>query len=202
MTTDVIFWQRLDLPGLERLELSVAGGARTARSHVLSLENGGLDLVHRWWMDADWQVHTMAVESRDRDGAHRLLLERDGRDWKVDGVRRDDLQGAALPDLSVTPWCNTFAIQALRRAARGDLTLDVVFIDAATMQVVRSRQRYVRKSAGRVRYIDLGFAAGFEADLVVDGSGLVVQYESLFSRVYPEDHGPAAPGGDRQGRSA
>jgi len=63
------------------------------------------------------------------------------------------------------------------------LTLDTAFIDGSAFTVLRSRQRYIRQGPGRLRYVDLGLSRGFEADLVVDESGLVLRYEHLFERV-------------------
>ena len=54
------------------------------------------------------------------------------------------------------------------------------------MTVERSRQRYDRLGPDRVRYVDLGVSAGFEADLEVDDDGLVLGYEHLFERAVPE----------------
>jgi uncharacterized protein len=51
--------------------------------------------------------------------------------------------------------------------------------------LARSRQRYDRHGPGRLRYVDLGLSRGFEADLAVDDTGLVVRYEHLFERVAP-----------------
>jgi uncharacterized protein len=85
----------------------------------------------------------------------------------------------ARPDLSVTPFCNTLPI----RRTPASLTLDTAFIDGVSLSVARSRQRYERYSSDRLRYIDLGLSAGFEADLEVDERGLVRRYEHLFERV-------------------
>jgi hypothetical protein len=51
------------------------------------------------------------------------------------------------------------------------------------LTVARSRQRHDRQGPGRVRYVDLGLSAGFEADMVVDEEGLVLRYEHLFERL-------------------
>ena len=96
-----------------------------------------------------------------------------------------DLEGAEEPDLSVTPFSNTFPI---RRAPEGTgvcLTLDTAFIDGPALTVTRSTQRYDRQGPGRLRYVDvdLGLARGLVADLVVDDRGLVLSYEHLFERV-------------------
>jgi hypothetical protein len=101
----------------------------------------------------------------------------------VNGAPRPDLEGAEEPDLSVTPFCNTFPIRRTPATAGASLTLDTAYIDGLALTVARSRQRYVRRGPDRLRYIDLGVSRGFEADLVVDEAGLVLHYEHLFERV-------------------
>ena len=43
----VLFWRRTDVPGLERLELTVLAEAITASSTVICAEDGGFRLDHR-----------------------------------------------------------------------------------------------------------------------------------------------------------
>lgn len=105
----------------------------------------------------------------------------------VDGARRPDLDGAAEPDLSVTPFCNTFPIRRTPEGAGHSLNLDTAFIDGVAMTVARSSQRYDRQGPRTLRYVDLGLARGFEADLLVDADGLVLRYEHLFERVAPPE---------------
>ena len=57
------------------------------------------------------------------------------------------------------------------------------YVNGDDLTVTRSRQRYDYKRPRLFRYIDLGVAAGFEADLRVDEDGLVQSYEHLFERV-------------------
>jgi uncharacterized protein len=181
-----LFWRRSDVLGLERLELTVSGDGVVARSTVVCLEEGGFRLDHRWRLTLDWSAVLLEVERWGVGGAYRrLLLERSGDGWLVDGERRPDLDGAEEPDLSVTPFCNTFPIRRTPAATRASLTLDTCYIDAAAMTVERSRQRYDRLGPNRLRYVDLGVAAGFEADLEVDDEGLVLRYEHLFEGVEP-----------------
>lgn len=175
----VLFWRRIDIAGLERLELTVAPEGVSARSTVLCSGEGGFRLDHHWRLDAQWRALSVGVERWNAGGHGRLVLERAGSGWRVDGQARPDLDGAEEPDLSVTPFCNTFPIR--RTAER--LTLDTAFIDGPALTVARSRQRYERRGPRLLRYIDLGLSAGFEADLVVDDEGLVLCYEHLFERV-------------------
>lgn len=181
----ILYWRRTDLPGLERMVLRVSADGVAAESTVICVEDGGFRLDHRWRLTADWRVLSLDVERWGAAGHARLGVERAGDGWTVDGVRRADLDGAEEPDLSVTPFCNTFPIRRTPPGPGASRALDVCYVDAATMTVVRSRQRYDRLGPSRLRYVDLGRSAGFEADIEVDGQGLVLRYQHLFERVSP-----------------
>lgn len=187
MTSTTFFWRRTDLHGLERLELSTTPEGLTARSTVLSVEAGGLRVDHHWRLDPEWRALSVTVE-RWRAGVHGVLrLERSGSGWRVNGAVRSDLDGAEEPDLSVTPFCNTFPIRRTPPEPGASLQLVTAFIDGAELTVARSSQRYDRQGPNRLRYVDLGLSRGFEADLQVDEAGLVLSYEHLFERVTGSD---------------
>lgn len=190
MDRTTLFWRRTDAVGLERLELTVTADGLVAAGTVLGVEDGGSRLEHRWRLTRDWRAMVLEVERWGPASHSRLVVERDGDGWRVDGVRRPDLDGTEEPDLSATPFCNTLPIRRLSAAAGATSTLDTCYVDADTMRVVRSRQRYTRLGPRRVRYLDLGTSAGFQADLDVDDEGLVTRYEHLFERVVP---GPVSP---------
>jgi len=181
--SQVIFWQRQDMPGMERLTLTVSDDALIAVSTVICVEDGGFRLDHRWTLSRDWRTRSVEVEKWSADGHSRLALERAGSSWKVDGMRRPDLDEADEPDLSVTPFCNTLPIQRMMREKLESFTLDTCYIDAATMRIARSFQKYEWVAPNHLRYIDLGLSIGFEADLKIDDTGLVVSYQNLFERV-------------------
>jgi hypothetical protein len=187
MTKTVLFWRRTDLEGIERLELVVEPDGVTAASTVLSVEAGGLRVDHRWRLTPEWRALSVTVERWSSHSHGRLQLERSGSGWRVDGALRPDLEGADEPDLSVTPFCNTFPIRQTPAAAGGSLALDTAFIDGAALTFDRSSQRYDRQGPDRLRYVDLGLSRGFEADLLVDEAGLVLRYEHLFERVAAEE---------------
>jgi hypothetical protein len=183
MSRSVLFWRRTDVEGLERLELVIEPDAITATSTVIGLEAGGFRLDHRWRLSPDWRAQSVIVERWNAQGHGALRLERVAWGWMVDGAPRPDLEGAEEPDLSVTPFCNTFPIRRTPAGTGQSLTLDTAFIDGAELTVARSRQRYDRLGPQRLRYVDLGLSRGFEAELVVDEAGLVLSYEHLFARV-------------------
>jgi uncharacterized protein len=185
VSADILFWRRLDVGSLERLELSAGPDRVEASATVICLGEGGFRLDHRWRLDPGWRAITVRVERWNAQGHGRLSLERDGAGWRVDGAPRPDLDGAEEPDLSVTPFCNTLPIRRAPQRIGAGTPLDVAYIDGPALTVARSRQRYDRQGARRFRYVDLGLSLGFEADLVVDDAGLVLSYEHLFERVAP-----------------
>jgi hypothetical protein len=185
MSKSVLFWRRTDIEGLERLELAIEPDQVTATATAICLEAGGFRIDHRWRLDPGWRALSVTVEHWNSQGHGVLQLERAGTGWRVNGVPRPDLEGAEEPDLSITPFCNTFPIRRTPHGVGASLTLDTAYIDGPALTVARSRQRYDRQGPGRVRYVDLGLSLGFEADLVVDDTGLVLRYEHLFERVAP-----------------
>jgi hypothetical protein len=185
MNASVLFWRRTDVEGFERLELAIEADHVSATSTVICLEAGGFRLDHRWQLDPDWRAQSVIVERWNSQGHGVLRVERAGKGWRVDGTLRPDLEGAEEPDLSVTPFCNSFPIRRTPAGAGASLRLDTAFIDGPALKVARSSQRYDRQGPRRLRYVDLGLSRGFEADLLVDDAGVVLRYEHLFERVAP-----------------
>ncbi|GKT00244.1 putative glycolipid-binding domain-containing protein [Acidovorax sp. SUPP3434] len=183
--TSVLFWRGTANASLERLALHVAHDGITASSTVIGLEGGGFQLTHRWRITPDWHTQSVEVERWNANGHRRLALERNGSGWTVDGKPRTDLDGAGEPDLSATPFCNTFPILRTPLSTGKSLRLETAFIDALEWTVTRSRQRYDRLGPRQLRYVDLGLFRGFEALLTVDANGFVERYEGLFERIRP-----------------
>jgi uncharacterized protein len=176
-------WRRIDMAGLELLELSTGEEGVRAGSSVICAWGGGFRLDHRWELTPAWRALSLHIERRGAEGLRTLSLVRDGAGWRVDGEARPDLDGAEEPDLSVTPFCNTLIMRRMAAARGASLTVDTAYVNGDDLTVARSRQRYDYKAPGWFRYIDLGLAAGFEADLRVDEDRLVQHYEHLFERI-------------------
>ena len=117
MSTSVLYWRRTDIEGLERLELVDGPDGITATSTLICAEDGGFRLDHHWRLDSGWRALSVAVERWGPQGHGTLRLERAGSGWRVDGAPRPDLDGADEPDLSVTPFCNSFPIRRLPAGA-------------------------------------------------------------------------------------
>ena len=144
----LICWRRLDVDGLELLELTRRADGVSVRSSLICVEGGPFRLEHAWELTADWRATSLRVERWDAAGQRSVRLERDGNGWRVDGQRRADLDGSEEPDLSVTPFCNTLVLRRVPAVEGARLTVDVAYVDGADLSVARSRQRYDYKAPG------------------------------------------------------
>lgn len=182
MNEHVVFWRRIDSHGLERLEISRKPEGVTAVPTVLSVNEGGFRIDYCWRLDPEWRTRSVSIERWNGAGHCALQIERAVKGWRLNGVHQSELDLAEEMDLSITLFRNSFAIRRMEASAAASMTWDVVFIDGPDMKVSLSKQRYDRQEARRFRYLDLGVARGFEADLLVDDEGLVLLYEGLFER--------------------
>ena len=171
-------WRRLDHPGLEVMRITESATAISARSTIIDAGADPFSLTCDWELGGDWRTQSLNLSLRNKDGDTSLRIERAGEAaWRVDGQRDRRFDGCLEPDLSATPFCNLLGIRALG-CESGALT--ALYIEAATLELTPSNQRYERLGPGEWRYIDEGVAAGFEAVLKLDSQGLVASYEGLF----------------------
>lgn len=49
--SEILFWRRTDVSGLERLMLDISAEAVLAVSTVVCVEDGGFQIDHRWRFD-------------------------------------------------------------------------------------------------------------------------------------------------------
>lgn len=130
--------------------------------------------------DAYWRVRQ--VEVRVAGGVH-LLLRADGKGlWSgPGGAPLPVLDGCIDVDLTCTPFTNTLPIRRIGEALRARHEIRVAYITLPEASVMPSRQAYTALGAGRYRFESL--SDPFQADIVTDADGLVVDYPGLFKRV-------------------
>jgi hypothetical protein len=133
-----------------------------------------------------------ALETDDGFVTRCLALEVEGPDWKrslrleraADGGWTPEIEGleeALDCDLGLSPLTNLMPIRRDDLHARGgsrDITVAWVAVPELTVHAARQRYTHVRPGLVRFRSLD-GEFEGFEADLEVDGEGLIVKYPDL-----------------------
>ncbi len=177
----VVRWESWEGSGLEHLVLNETGEGYLAEAVVIAPAADGFAARYRIVCDHGWRVRS--VEAEVIGSGRTLRLETDGRgEWKRDGQIVAELAGALEPDLSVTPFSNTFPIRRLQLAAGESADIVTAYVSFPDLGVSADPQRYTCVEPGKLyRYESRD--SDFRRDMEVDGEGLVVVYPGLFRRV-------------------
>jgi uncharacterized protein len=135
-------------------------------------------------LDAEWATRSARVTAVLAAGPSTTILEADGRGvWRVDGEMADDLDGCLDVDLEASAMTNAFPVHRLALSAGSAAAAPAAYIRSG-LSVERLEQHYVRAGGEgpgqRYHYASPRF--GFESVLVVDESGLVLDYPGIATR--------------------
>ena len=173
-----VLWQGVESGALDRCRLETGPDGLRLSGTVLTAEHGTpLDVRYR--VEAGPDGLTRRVELDLDGGAVRRVLVADGAGhWRWEGgPELAEVAGALDVDLTVTPATNTLPIRRLAGLDVGRAAdLRMAWVQFPELSVIPSAQRYERLAADRWRFS----TAGFEAELLVDPDGLVLDYGGLF----------------------
>jgi uncharacterized protein len=173
-----VLWQDVETGALDRCRLEAGPSGLRLSGTVLTAAHG-TPLDVRYLVEAGPDGLTRRVELELDGGATRRVLLADGAGhWRWEGgPELSEVAGALDVDLTVTPATNTLPIRRLAALEVGQAAdLEMAWVQFPGLEVLGSAQRYERLAADRWR-----FSTGeFEAELLVDGDGLVLDYGGLF----------------------
>jgi uncharacterized protein len=139
----------------------------------------GTPLDVRYQVEAGPDGLTRRVGLELDGGATRRVLLADGAGrWAWEGgPELAQVAGSLDVDLTVTPATNTLPIRRLAALEVGQAAdLHMAWVQFPGLEVLASAQRYERMAPDRWRFS----TDGFEAELLVDPDGLVLDYGGLF----------------------
>jgi uncharacterized protein len=173
-----ILWQELESGALERCRLEAGPDGLRLSGTVLTPAHG-TPLDVRYLVETGPDGLTRRVELELDGGATRRVLLADGAGhWRwLDGLELAEVAGALDVDLTVTPATNTLPIRRLAHLEAGQAAdLRMAWVQFPGLEVLPSAQRYRRLAHDRWQ-----FSTGdFQAELLVDPDGLVLDYGGLF----------------------
>jgi uncharacterized protein len=172
-----LLWQASD-GGSELCVLERADRGWRLRGTVLTHEaEQPIELRYRVMVDSGWATTDVEVLVSLAGGEPREVAELGGL-WS--GTERPpEYRDCVDVDLSFTPATNTLPIRRLALDVGEAAEIHVAWLVWPELRVQRARQRYARVAKDRYRYTQ----DDFEADLVVDDQGLVLEYEGLWRAV-------------------
>jgi hypothetical protein len=180
-------WRRLQGTGLERFEFLRAGNEWVLRGTILSvIQSATAEARYEIVCDSLFRTTRADISVRDSAGERKLQIAvRDGF-WSENGSENPTVRGAIDIDLAWSPSTNTLPIRRLGLEigqASGEFNAAWVQFPDLTLQPLP--QAYLRLSEREYLYSSRGGA--FTANLLVDGDGLVVDYEGFWQRAQAEE---------------
>ena len=173
-----VLWQGMASGSLDRCRLEAGPEGLRLSGTVLTPEHGTpLDVHYR--VETGPGGLTRRVELELDGGATRRVLLADGAGhWRwEDGPELAEVAGSLDVDLTVTPATNTLPIRRLATLEVGRAAdCRMAWVQFPGLEVIGSAQRYQRLAPDRWH-----FSTGdFQAELLVDPDGLVLDYGGLF----------------------
>jgi hypothetical protein len=131
-------------------------------------------------IDRAWRARRIEVAVA---GGLSLLLESDGEgNWTRGARRLRELDGAMEPDISVTPFTNSFPVRRLRLAKGESAEIRTAYVDVPSLAVFADPQRYTCLEEGRL-YLYESLDSAFRREVEFGADGFVSVYPGLFRRL-------------------
>jgi uncharacterized protein len=133
-------------------------------------------------LEPSWRTRTARIAVQSATGEHEAHLEGDGNGaWRVDGAPAPHLDGCLDVDLEASAFTNAFPVHRLDLAIGAQAQAPAAWVRVPDARVERLEQSYGRLDATRYAYEapDLEF----QAELVYDEQGLILDYPGIAVRV-------------------
>lgn len=177
-----LLWAGREYTSLENCLINTA----TIGSEINSVIIGKYDekiyrVEYKIKTNPNWETLYVEVHSQHSNQRKQILLESDGKgNWRMDGKQADQFKGCIDIDIPLTPFTNTLPINRLKISQDEEHQIQVIYLDLLEPQIAPAKQKYTRLSKTEYHYENV--PNNFEANIIVDELGFVVDYPSLFTR--------------------
>src|SRR5215469_8192208 len=174
----LVWRQVLDGSSMEHFRLSKARSCWLLHGRVVAAEDyAPLHVEYRIECNEQWLTQSCVIE-QDFDGMQRqLTLARADDGWRIDGSHVPALRSCTDVDLGISPSTNTLPINRLGLAVGQESNIKAAWVKFPSLEVVTADQGYERLADHRYLYRNIG--SEFRAELEVDDSGLMIDYEGI-----------------------
>ena len=177
-----ILWTGREYYSLENCLIKSTEAGWEITSTIIGFYEGKIYRIeYRIQTDRDWKTGLVEINSRHSNQNKLIKLEGDGNgNWLSNGKLDDRFQGCIDIDIPLTPFTNSLPINRLKLSPGDEDTIRVIYIDLLEQQITPVQQKYIRLSSTNYHYENI--PNDFEANIMVDESGFVVDYPFLFVR--------------------
>jgi uncharacterized protein len=173
-----VLWRDARSGAVEVCVLATTESRSVLQGTVLRPFDGRPAIVrYRVETDPVWRTMEVWTEVETAEGTGELELSADGEGhWSSSGSNLPDLDGCIDVDLGVSPSTNTLPIRRLELDEGETQDVRAAWVRYPELTVEVLAQSYERITRDRYRYRSDTFAA----ELLVDGNGLVLDYEGVW----------------------
>lgn len=177
-----ILWTGREYHSMENCHIEVTDAGVAVTSAIVGYYQ---DIIYKvdYSIKTNKNWETLAFHIRSKYNGHEQVISFDGDgrgNWKCDGKNQDRFKGCIDVDIPLTPFTNSLPINRMQLKANDSKQIDVIYLDLLGREIKRVKQRYMRLSPSEYHYENV--PNDFEAVIMVDESGLVLDYPELFVR--------------------
>ena len=180
-TVRTVLWRNTLEPGLDHCLFSQnATGLQFDGMVVQTLNERPARIAYQIDCDHAWQTRSVTLDTT-LAGQHRRLYITvdDHRRWWQDGVELVQCAGLIDIDLGVTSATNTLPMRRLSLAVGERRPVTAAWMRFPELTIQPLPQQYTRLAEQQYLYQ----SPDFQAELLVDDLGLVIQYGNWFERI-------------------
>jgi hypothetical protein len=136
-------------------------------------------------IDESWMTRGAHVMGQSASGTQEIAIEADGTGgWLLNGEPVADVEGCLDVDLEASAFTNAMPVHRLGLEIGDRADAPAAWVRARDLRVERLEQTYSRieDEGGRQRFRYAAPAFDFEAELLFDESGLVLDYPGIATR--------------------
>ncbi|UTH73713.1 putative glycolipid-binding domain-containing protein [Chromobacterium sp. IIBBL 290-4] len=183
-----LYWQRLDCPGLEQVELETGADLALSASGSLLHTDSGASLRYRMQLDHHGRLSHAHIDLSAPEAKQLTLQHTESGRWLINGMAQPAWDACQELDLQACGLTNAFPIRRLKLGVGDSVELAMLFVRLPTLTPTVCPQRYTRlpdqNGLRRYHYASPGFAA----DILVDEQGFTIHYSDFLQRLPSGGH--------------
>ncbi len=177
-----LLWKGVEYYSLENCLVDVTPNGVVVNSTINGYYEGTIYKVeYKIKTDREWKTIFLEIKSMFDNKVQFNCFLGDGEgNWTMEGKPAEEFCGCIDVDIPLTPFTNTLPIKRLKLNEGKSQEIKVIYFDILAQKITSVSQRYTCLSKTSYHYENV--PNDFEASILVDENGFVVDYPALFVR--------------------
>jgi uncharacterized protein len=178
-----ILWKSAEYNSLENCIITSTNKGFKISSTIIGIYKQEIYKVkYRITLNNKWETLFFKIKTQLNNNIKTISYKGDGKgNWLKKGKAAKKFQGCIDIDISLTAFTNTLAINRIMLSEKKEQKIKVLYVDVLGQKVKPAKQKYTRFSKNKYTYENV--SNDFEAVLIIDEFGLIIEYPGLFKRI-------------------